>query len=150
MFFVTSDAHLVALHRKTGAVLWDKQYADPKNGYYATVAPLAVKDRIVVGVAGGDSGMRGFVASLSAATGEELWRFYTIPAKGEPGSETLGRVRRRMGRRRHLAERNLRSRPEPALLDHRQSLAGFLRRRPARRQSLLLLDAGAGSATPES
>jgi alcohol dehydrogenase (cytochrome c) len=90
VFFVTSDAHLVALHRKTGAVLWDKQYADTKKGYHATLAPLAVKDRIVVGVSGGDSGMRGFVTSYSAATGEELWRFYTIPAKGEPGSESWG------------------------------------------------------------
>jgi len=60
VFFVTSDAHLVALHRNTGAVLWDKQYADTAKGYHATLAPLAVKDRIVVGVSGGDSGMRGF------------------------------------------------------------------------------------------
>jgi alcohol dehydrogenase (cytochrome c) len=90
VFFVTSDAHLVALHRKTGAVLWDKRYADPMKGYYASLAPLAVKDRVMVGVSGGDSGMRGFVTSYSAATGEELWRFYTIPAKGEPGSESWG------------------------------------------------------------
>src|SRR5216684_2331805 len=55
VFFVTSDAHLVALHRKTGAVLWDKQYADPMKGYYASLAPLAVKDRVMVGVSGGDS-----------------------------------------------------------------------------------------------
>ena len=90
VFFVTSDAHLVALHRKTGAVVWDKQYADPKKGYYASLAPLVVKDRVVVGVSGGDSGMRGFVTAYSASTGEELWRFYTIPAKGEPGSESWG------------------------------------------------------------
>src|SRR5260221_8707717 len=90
VFFVTSDAHLVALHRKTGAVLWDKQYADPKKGYYASLAPLVVKDRVVVGVSVGDRGMRGFVESYSAATGEEVWRFYTIPAKGEPGSESWG------------------------------------------------------------
>jgi alcohol dehydrogenase (cytochrome c) len=90
VFFITSDCYLVALHRKTGAVLWTKQYADPKKGYSASLAPLAVKDRIVVGVSGGDSGMRGFVASYSASTGEELWRFYTIPAKGEPGSESWG------------------------------------------------------------
>ncbi len=92
VFFVTSDAHLVALHRKTGAVLWDKEYANGKQGNFATLAPLAVKDRIVVGVSGGDSGKRGFVAAYAAATGEELWRFYTIPAKGEPGSETWGEV----------------------------------------------------------
>ncbi|HTM50752.1 MAG TPA: PQQ-dependent dehydrogenase, methanol/ethanol family [Bryobacteraceae bacterium] len=90
VFFVTSDARLVALHRNTGAVLWSKQFADTSKGYHATLAPLAVKDRVIVGVSGGDSGMRGFVSSYSAATGEELWRFYTIPAKGEPGSETWG------------------------------------------------------------
>jgi alcohol dehydrogenase (cytochrome c) len=90
VFFVTSDAHLVALHRITGALLWDTQYADSKKGYHATLAPLALKDRVVVGVSGGDSGMRGFVAAYSAATGEELWRFWTVPSKGEPGSETWG------------------------------------------------------------
>jgi PQQ-dependent dehydrogenase (methanol/ethanol family) len=88
VFFVTGDNYLVALHRKSGAVLWSQKYADTKDGYFATLAPLAIKDRVLVGVGGGDSGMRGFVAALSASTGEELWRFYTIPAKGEPGSET--------------------------------------------------------------
>jgi len=88
VFFVTGDACLVALHRKTGAVLWHRQYADTKKGYFATLAPLAVQDRVIVGVGGGDSGMRGFVAAYAASTGEELWRFWTIPARGEPGSET--------------------------------------------------------------
>jgi alcohol dehydrogenase (cytochrome c) len=90
VFFVTSDGHLVALNRKTGAVLWDKEYADTKKGEFATLAPLAVRDRIIVGVSGGDTGNRGFVAAHAAATGEQLWRFYTIPEKGEPGSETWG------------------------------------------------------------
>jgi alcohol dehydrogenase (cytochrome c) len=90
VFFITSDCFLVALDRRTGAVLWSKQYADPKKGYYASLAPMAVKDRIVVGVSGGDSGMRGFLASYSPSTGEQLWRFYTIPGKGEPGSESWG------------------------------------------------------------
>jgi alcohol dehydrogenase (cytochrome c) len=90
VFFLTGDVHLVALHRNTGAVLWHKQYALASKGYIATLAPLALKDRIIVGVGGGDSGTRGFVAALSAATGEELWRFWTIPARGEPGSETWG------------------------------------------------------------
>lgn len=90
VFFVTSDAHLVALHRKTGAVHWHKKYADKEKGYYASLAPLAVKDKVIVGVSGGDSGMRGFVAAYAAATGEELWRFWTVPAKGEPGAESWG------------------------------------------------------------
>lgn len=90
IFFVTSDAWLVALNRKTGAVLWQTQYGDTKKGQFATMAPLAVKDRLIVGISGGDGGVRGFVAALSAATGKELWRFWTIPAKGEPGSESWG------------------------------------------------------------
>jgi alcohol dehydrogenase (cytochrome c) len=88
VYYLTSDVHLVALNRNTGAVLWHKQYAPSDKAYSATLAPLALKDRVIVGVAGGDSGMRGFVAALSASTGEELWRFWTIPAKGEPGGDT--------------------------------------------------------------
>ncbi len=88
VFFATGDAHLVALDRRTGAVLWHKQYASVDQGFFASMAPLALRDRVLVGVGGGDSGMRGFVAALSAATGEELWRFWTVPARGEPGAET--------------------------------------------------------------
>ncbi len=90
VFFVTGDCYLVALHRKTGALIWNHQYADPEQGYHCTVAPFAYKDRIVVGVSGGDSGMRGFLTAHSADTGEELWRFWTIPAKGEFGADTWG------------------------------------------------------------
>jgi PQQ-dependent dehydrogenase (methanol/ethanol family) len=92
VFFVTSEAHLVALDRKTGGALWDRQYADTDRGAFATLAPMAVKDRIIVGVSGGDTGVRGFVAAFSAASGEELWRFWTVPAKGEPGAETWGEL----------------------------------------------------------
>ena len=88
VFFVTGDAHLVALHAANGALLWDTEYASVNSGYHATLAPLALKDRVLVGVSGGDSGMRGFVAAYAAATGEELWRFWTIPARGEPGAES--------------------------------------------------------------
>ena len=90
VFFVTGDCYLIALHRKTGAVMWSQQYADPKKGYHCTVAPFAFKDRIIVGVSGGDSGIRGYMTAHSAETGEELWRFWTIPAKGEPGAESWG------------------------------------------------------------
>ncbi len=90
VFVVTSDGYLVSLQRSSGAILWHKQFADKNQGYFATLAPLALKDRIIVGVSGGDSGMRGFIAAFSASDGTELWRFYTVPAKGEPGSETWG------------------------------------------------------------
>jgi len=92
LFFVTSDAHLVALNRKTGGALWDREFAGPNRGAFATLAPMALKDRVIVGVSGGDTGVRGFVAALSAATGEELWRFWTVPAKGEPLADTWGEL----------------------------------------------------------
>ena len=88
VYIVTTDCHLVALNRKTGALLYHKKYADIKDGYFATMAPFAAKDKIIVGMGGGDSGARGFLAALSATTGEELWRTYTVPQRGEPGSET--------------------------------------------------------------
>jgi len=88
IYFLTTDIHLVALNRNTGAVLWHKQYADAGKGYRATFAPLALKDRVIVGMADGDSGVRGFVAAFSASTGKELWRFWTIPGRGELGGET--------------------------------------------------------------
>ena len=72
LFFVTGDAQLVAINRKTGGTLWQKEYADTKRGQSATMAPLAVEDRVIAGVAGGDGGTRGFVAAFSAATGDEL------------------------------------------------------------------------------
>lgn len=90
IYFVTSDVHLVALDRRNGGLLWQTKYGDIEDGVYASSAPLALKDKVVVGVAGGDSGMRGYVAAFSASTGEELWRLYTVPRKGEPGSETWG------------------------------------------------------------
>jgi alcohol dehydrogenase (cytochrome c) len=90
VFFVTADIHLTALDRRTGAVLWQKKYGSTDDGMFASAAPLALKDKVLVGVAGGDTGMRGYVAAFSPSTGEELWRTYTIPARGEPGSETWG------------------------------------------------------------
>jgi alcohol dehydrogenase (cytochrome c) len=62
--------------------------AKPEAGYAMTLAPLVIKDKVIVGVAGGEYGIRGFIGAYRAATGEEAWRFYTIPAPGEPGHET--------------------------------------------------------------
>jgi len=84
----TVDAHLIALDAKTGAVRWDATVADYKTGHAMTAAPLAVKDKIVVGMAGGEFGVRGFLDAYDAKTGKRAWRFWTVPVKGEPGSET--------------------------------------------------------------
>ena len=92
VFFVTGDIYLVALDRRTGALLFEKKYGELSDGLYASSAPLVIKDKVIVGVSGGDTGIRGYVAALSPMTGEELWRTYTIPAKGEPGSETWGKL----------------------------------------------------------
>ena len=88
VFMATLDAHVVAIDAATGAELWDVEVADKRLQYAFTLAPLAIRDKVLVGTAGGDRGIRGFIAALDAATGEEVWRFYTIPAPGEPGHET--------------------------------------------------------------
>jgi alcohol dehydrogenase (cytochrome c) len=89
LFMVTGDATVVALDIRTGRLLWQTEMAPFKAGtYYATVAPLAVKDKIIVGVSGGEEGMRCFIDAYDAATGKRAWRFWTIPAPGEPGGET--------------------------------------------------------------
>ncbi len=84
----TLDAHLVALDAKTGRVVWDAAVADSAAGYSITAAPLAIDDKIITGVAGGEFGIRGFLDAYDAANGKRLWRFYTVPAPGEPGHDT--------------------------------------------------------------
>jgi PQQ-dependent dehydrogenase (methanol/ethanol family) len=88
VFMVTDNAHLIALHRLTGQLLWDAGMADSRQNYGSTGAPLVVNDLIIAGVSGGDEGIRGFLDAYKASTGERVWRFWTIPAPGEPGSET--------------------------------------------------------------
>ena len=88
VFMATLDAHVVALDAATGAELWDVELGDKDLAYAFTLAPLAIKDMVIVGSSGGDYGIRGFIAALDAETGEEVWRFYTIPGPGEPGHET--------------------------------------------------------------
>lgn len=88
LFFGTLDAHLVALDIHTGQVSWDVEIADYKTGYSITGAPLALKNMVVTGVAGGEFGIRGFVDARDATTGKEIWRFETIPQPGQPGAET--------------------------------------------------------------
>jgi alcohol dehydrogenase (cytochrome c) len=88
LFMNTLDAHLLAFDMKTGAVLWDSVIDDYKLGYSATSAPLIVKDKVVVGIAGAEYGIRGFIDAFDAATGKKAWRFWVVPGPGEKGSET--------------------------------------------------------------
>jgi hypothetical protein len=86
--FVTLDAALVALDVGTGLPLWEVKLADNLEGYASTVAPLVVKDKVLVGITGGEFGARGFLHAYDAATGRRLWRWYSVPGPGEFGNET--------------------------------------------------------------
>jgi alcohol dehydrogenase (cytochrome c) len=88
LFMGTLDAHLIAIDAKNGRPLWNVTLADVKLAYSITLAPLVVKDKVIVGVGGGEFGIRGFIAAFDVRTGKEAWRFYTIPGPGEPGHET--------------------------------------------------------------
>ncbi len=88
LFMATVDAHVVAIDAKNGHPLWNTKAADPAAGYAMTLAPLVIKDKVIVGVAGGEYGIRGFIAAYDVKTGAEAWRFYTIPGPGEPGHES--------------------------------------------------------------
>jgi alcohol dehydrogenase (cytochrome c) len=87
----TVHGHLIALDSKSGTVRWDITVGDNKSGYYLTLAPLALDGKIVVGVSGAETGIRGFIDAYDAKTGKLAWRTYTIPAPGEPGFETWGK-----------------------------------------------------------
>jgi alcohol dehydrogenase (cytochrome c) len=88
VYIATMDAVLVALDAATGEVAWEAKVEDYHKGYYMTLAPLAAKGKIMVGVSGGELGIRGFVAAFDAETGAPAWKTYTIPAPGEAGSDT--------------------------------------------------------------
>src|SRR6266446_10586550 len=86
LFMGTIDARLIAVDARNGKPLWIKEIGKPEQGYAITHAPLVIKDKVVIGVAGGEFGIRGFIAAYNVTTGKEMWRFYTIPGKGEPGN----------------------------------------------------------------
>ena len=88
VFMVTDNAHLLALNRFTGDVLWETELADWRQNYAASSAPLPAGNLIVSGVSGGEHGANGFVAAFDQETGKEVWRFWTVPKPGTPGSET--------------------------------------------------------------
>ena len=90
VYFETDDAHLLALSRASGKLIWDKPLAEKPGLYGGTTAPLVVDDMVITGVAGADEGIRGFVAAFDADTGALRWRRWTVPGRGDPGLETWG------------------------------------------------------------
>jgi alcohol dehydrogenase (cytochrome c) len=88
VFVAANEAVLVALDARTGKEVWTTNVADNQNGYYMSLAPLVAEGRVMIGTSGGELGIRGFVAAYDAETGKPLWKTYTVPAPGEPGSET--------------------------------------------------------------
>ena len=88
LFMATLDAHTIALDRKTGRLLWETELIDYSLGYSGTLAPLVVKDMVMVGTAGGEYGIRGFIDAFDVETGKRRWRFYTVPGPGEFGNDT--------------------------------------------------------------
>jgi len=88
VYFASGDAVLVALDAATGKEVWTATVGDNKLGYYCSVAPLVAGGKVIVGASGGEVGVRGFVAAFDAETGKPAWKTFTVPAPGEPGSET--------------------------------------------------------------
>ncbi len=88
VFYAAAEAVLVALDARTGKEVWTKTVADNKSAYYITLAPLVADGKVMLGASGGEFGVRGFVAAFDPDSGKELWRTFTVPAPGEPGSET--------------------------------------------------------------
>jgi alcohol dehydrogenase (cytochrome c) len=88
LFMGTIDAQLVAIDARNGRPVWKKKVADYQAGYSLTLSPLVIRNKVLVGTAGGEYGIRGFVAAYDPATGNELWRFNTIPSPGEPGHDS--------------------------------------------------------------
>ncbi len=88
LFLATLDMRLIALDAKTGSKKWDTRVYNYRRGYALALSPLAVKDKVIIGTAGGELGIRGFLAAYDAKTGKQVWKFNTIPGPGEPGHET--------------------------------------------------------------
>jgi alcohol dehydrogenase (cytochrome c) len=90
VYLATVHTHLIALDRRSGAVRWDTVVDNNKEGYYMTLAPMAIDGKIIIGISGAETGIRGFIDAYDAKTGKRAWRTYTVPGPGEPGSETWG------------------------------------------------------------
>jgi alcohol dehydrogenase (cytochrome c) len=89
IFLLTDNAHLLALSRANGELLWETTMADSKQNYNGTSAPLTANGLVISGTAGGDEGVRGFVAAYDQATGKEVWKFWTVPMPGQPGAQEV-------------------------------------------------------------
>ena len=131
------DSRVIATDKETGKVVWDKNLRDSPD-MFITAAPLALKDRIIVGASGGDRGVRNWIAALDPKTGDLLWKTHSIPAPGEPGSETWKDKNNawETGGGAFYVTGTYDPAVQPDLLGLRQSGAGLRRAAPARRQSL--------------
>ena len=121
VFMVTDNAHLLALNRFTGDVLWETELADWRQNYAASSAPLPAGNLIVSGVSGGEHGANGFVAAFDQDTGKEVWRFWTVPKPGDAGIRNVAGEGHRSRRRPDLVHRQLRRRAGHRVLADRQS-----------------------------
>ena len=121
LFVGTLDAALIALDARTGRLLWETQVADTMLGYSLTSAPLVVKDKVIVGITGGEFGARGFLDAYDAATGQRLWRWYSVPAAGRVRQRHVERRQLAARRQPDVADRLVRSGSQSRLLDGRQS-----------------------------
>src|SRR5206468_10593115 len=90
LFMGTIDGHLIAVDAKTGRLVWDAKISRPEAGYSLTLAPLVFKEKVIVGPAGGEYGIRGFLAAYDAKSGKEAWRFYTVAGPGDAARESWG------------------------------------------------------------
>ena len=129
--------------RKTGAVRWNVHVADNAMGYAMTGPPLALKDKVIIGSAGSEAAVRGFLDAYDAKTGKRLWRFWTTPRPGEPGAETWGNGAIESAGATTWNNGSYDPGSEPDLLGHGKSRAGFQRRPTTRGQSLYVFRGGA-------
>ena len=131
VYVETPDCNLVALNSKDGKEKWHTQICDLEQFYYASVAPIIVKNHVITGVSGDDLDIPGYIESHDPDTGALQWRWYAHPEPGTPEAQDLAERRSHAARRRHdLGAQHLRSRPESAVLRHRESAAGDRRTRP--------------------
>ena len=147
LYFLTPDGWFISLNAKDGKERWRKKIADEKLQYFTTMAPMIVKNHVIVGVGGDAMDVRGYLESRDPETGELQWRWWSDAREaGRSGLGDLAESRRDGPRRRHdVAARHLRSRAESALLGHRQRQPGFRRAEPQGRESLDRVDRRAES-----